>query len=186
MAEKTVPIEDAREQARRASLRLGLLHIYYAKTLVEELGEERGKQIILKAIKEYGRHIGEDGKNKACAKGLENEPANYDPGLPLYGMNDRMEKTEVNKEKVTRVYGCVMADIWKQLGENELGGLYCYVDPAQLMAFNPNYKMYHLKSIPGGDEYCEIAVKPTTEQERRDFADRDARTDWSYIDKKEG
>ena len=182
MVEETVTTEDAREQIRKACIRLGLLHIYYAKTLVEELGEERGKQIILKAIKRYGRHIGEEAKRKIYAKGLQNDPANYESGIPSYGMHDYIEQVEIHDEKVSRAHGCVMGRLWRQLGESELGRLYCYVDPAQLMAFNPRFKLYHLKSIPDGDEYCEIVVRPTTEKERKDFADTDARADWSYID----
>ena len=48
------------------------------------------------------------------------------------------------------------------------------------MAFNPKFKLIHTKALPDGDEYCELVVRPTTEQERKDFADKDK--DWSYID----
>jgi len=49
------------------------------------------------------------------------------------------------------------------------------------MAFNPNYKYAHMKAIPDGDECCELEVKPTTEEERKDFHTEDK--DWFYIDK---
>ena len=73
-----------------------------------------------------------------------------------------------------------MGQVWNELGAGELGRLYYYVDPAKYMGFNPNFKLIHTKALPDGDEYCELALRPTTEQERRDFADKDK--DWSYID----
>ena len=41
--------------------------------------------------------------------------------------------------------------------------------------------MVHLKALPDGDEYCEFAIKSTTEQEKKDFFDEDK--DWRYIDR---
>ncbi len=78
------------------------------------------------------------------------------------------------------MYGCVMAKVWKNLGEDELGRLYCYIDPAKYMGFNPKFKLIHIKTLPDGDDYCEIALRPTTDQERKDFTED---KDWSYIDK---
>ncbi len=179
--EETVTLEEAKEQVSRACVRLGLLHLSFAKTLINELGERRGKELVLKAIKDYGTRIGERVKANAAARGRDNSAANYIDDLPLYGMNEGSEWVEVDGEKRVRVYGCVMANTWHKLGEDELGRFYCYVDPVKYMAFNPNFKMMHLKALPDGDEYCELVVRPTTEQERKDFTDKDK--DWSYIDR---
>ena len=177
---ETVALEEAKEQVSKVCRRLGLLHLSFAKTVVEELGEEKGKQLVLKAIKDYGARIGREVKAKAIAQGLADTPANYKEDLPLYGMHERKETIEVGGEERTRMYGCVMAKVWNELGAGELGRFYCYVDPAKYMSFNPNFKLVHTKALPDGDEYCEFALRPTTEQERKDFADKDK--DWSYID----
>lgn len=166
VGQEMVPLEDAIEQVRRVCVRLGLIHLSFARTIVDELGEEKGKKLILKAIKDYGIRIGEKAKADAIAQGLDNIPANFKSDLPKYGMHEQ---------------GCVMARVWNEYGENELGRLYCYVDPAKYMAFNSNFKLYHLKTRPDGDERCQGEVRPTTEQERKDFADKDA--DWEYIDR---
>ncbi len=180
--EETVTLEDAKQQVRRVCLRLGLLHLSFSRTLVNELGEEKGKELILKAIKDYGIRIGKKAKTDAIAQGLDNSLANMKGDLPSYGMHKRGGKTvEVDGETKRRVYGCVMAEVWNELGEGELGRLYCYVDPAKYMAFNPSFKLFHTRALPDGDEYCELVVRPTTEQERKDFMDRDK--DWSYIDR---
>jgi hypothetical protein len=178
--EERVSLEEAREQVRKVCVRLGLLHLSFARTLVDELGEEKGKELILKAIKDYGSRIGEEAKEGAKARGFDNDPKYFSSNLPAYGMHDKEVDVEVDGEKRIRGYGCVMGKLWNELGESELGRLYCYVDTSKYMAYNPGYKMIHLKALPDGDEFCELAVRTTTEQERRDFADDDR--DWSYID----
>ncbi len=178
--QEKVTLEEAEEQVRKVCVRLALLHISYARTLVNEFGEKKGKQLILKAIKDYGTRTGEKAKANAAAQGLDNNPANFKDDLPSYGMHTGREAVEVDGERRSRAYGCVMGEVWNELGECELGRLYCYVDPAKYMAFNPDFKMIHLKALPDGDQHCELAVRPTTDQEREDFAAEDK--DWSYID----
>ena len=177
---ETVTLEEAKEQVRRVCVRLGLLHLSFAKTLINELGEEKGKELVLKAIKDYSVRIGEQVKANASAQGLDNNPANFKDDLPAYGMHERAESVEVDGEKRRRAYGCVMGKVWNELGEGKLGRLYCYVDVGKYMAFNPNFKLMHTKALPDSDEYCELAVRLTTEREREDFADKDK--DWSYMD----
>ena len=180
-SKETVTLDEAKEQVRRVCVRLGLLHLSFARTLVDKLGEKRGKELILKAIKDYSIRIGGKSKAEATAQGLDNTPANFKEDLPLYGMHERRETVEVDGETRRCVYGCVMGKLWNELGGGKLGRLYCLVDPAKYMAYNPNFKLAHVRALPDGDECCELVVRPTTEQERKDFADKDK--DWSYIDR---
>ncbi|MCK5766917.1 MAG: L-2-amino-thiazoline-4-carboxylic acid hydrolase [Candidatus Atribacteria bacterium] len=176
-----VDLEEAEEQVRKVCKRLALLYLSYTKTIINELGDKEGTKLVLKAIKDYGVRIGEEIKENVFASGINNDVKNYKEDLPLYGMHDGAEKVEVNGEKRIKAFGCVMGKLWKELGEDKIGRLYCYVDPAKYMAYNPDFKLVHLKSIPDGDKCCEFTVKSTTEQERKDFLEKDK--DWSYIDK---
>ena len=47
------------------------------------IGERKGKELILKAIKDYATRIGEQAKANVAAQGLDNNPANYQGDLPL-------------------------------------------------------------------------------------------------------
>jgi len=156
----------------------------FARTLVDELGEKKGKELIMKAIKDYGKRVGKEVREGVIDQRLDPVPENYGAGkssdLPEFGMHEGREALEVDGEKRVRVYGCTMAKVWNEYGENELGRLYCYVDPAKYMAFNPDFKLIHIKALPDGDAYCELTVRPTTEQDRKDFAAED--TDLSRID----
>lgn len=176
-----VNLSSAKEQVEKVSKRIALLHLAYAKTIIAELGEEKGEKLVLKAIKNYGRIVGYGVKERVNKQGLENKPENYQEDLPKYGMHEKIEQATVQGEKGRRSYGCVMGKLWQELGEGRIGRLYCYVDPAKYMAYNPDFALVHTKCIPDGGECCEFKIRKTTEQERKDFADDEK--DWSYIDK---
>ena len=173
--------EEAAQQAAIVFERLGLLHASYARAIVDELGEEAGRRLILKAIKEYGKKIGAQVREKAEARGLDNSPQNYSGDLPAYGTHERMEKVMVDGEERLVAAGCGLWRTWQKLGEEELGRLYCNVDVAKYMGFNPCFKQIHTKAPFRGDDCCELVVRPTTEQDRLDFAGDDA--DWSRLDR---
>jgi hypothetical protein len=183
--EETISMERARRAVEITCQRLALVHLAYARTIVNELGEKKGKKLILKAIKDYGKRIGTQVRKGVIEQGLEPVPSNYGAGtardLPEFGMHTGRERVTVNGEQRTRAYGCVLGELWLKEGEGKLGRLYCYVDPIKYMAFNPDYKLIHTQCTPEGGGCCELAVRPTTEQERADFENPDA--DWEYIDR---
>jgi hypothetical protein len=183
---ETVPLEDAKQALQSLSRRLGLLHLTYAKAIMEELGDELGMKIISKAIKDYGTKIGEKTRDDVSKKGLTPIPENFSKGdsyaIPnIPGLHTRREKIVVGGVQRNRSYGCMLAKVWEEYSEQKLGRLYCYMDAAKFMAFNPNYKYVHIKAMPDGDDFCEFEVKTTTEEERKDFLDENK--DWFYIDK---
>ena len=185
MAEKEelISLEEAKQEVALVCRRLGLLHLSFAEVLVKELGEEKGKKVIARAVKEYGKKIGERKREMAIDQGLALTLENLGKfrDLPKFGMHDRREEVEIEGEKRTRAYGCVMAKVWREYGKDALGRIYCYVDPAKTMAFNPECKLIHTKALPDGDDFCELVTRPTAEKERHDFLAED--TDWASIDK---
>lgn len=186
MTEETIPIKEAKKEVEISTRRLALLHLSYAKTLIQELGEDKGTSLIMKAIKDYGIRIGERTRREVADQKLETSPENFGKSdflrVPKFGHHERGETYEVNGEKRTRVYGCAMDKLWKEYGEEKLGRLYCYVDPAKYMAYNSRFKLIHIKALPDGDDCCEMTVRSTTAKERKDFLSKDK--DWSYLDKK--
>lgn len=159
--ELLVPLTEAKEQVETAITRIALLHLAFSKTLVEELGAEKGKELITRSISRYGQWVGERIK-----RGLPDYP------VAKYGAYTERENG--------RVYDCVLARVFREYKELDLGGLYCYVDPAKTMAVDPNIKQVHNDCAAFGDEYCTFAKLPTTEKERSDFSN--ARLDWKYVD----
>ena len=184
---KVVPIDEVKQALQSICRRLGLIHLEYAKAIVEELGEEKGIKLISRAIRNYGSKIGEKTKEEVLMKGLEASPENFNkgdtyrvPSIPG-GLHETRKIVKVDGKERFCSTGCIVAKVWQEEGEEKLGRLYCYMDVAKYMAFNPNYKYVHIKAIPDGDDCCEMGIKPTTEQERKDFFAEDK--DWFYIDK---
>ena len=182
----SISTEQAGKALASASRRIALLHLAYAKAIVKELGEERGTRLISEAIKDYAVKIGNKTKEEVEAKGLETIPENFGAGdsyaLPDFpGMHSGRETVE--KEDGTRrfrAYGCVLGEVWREYGEEKLGRLYCYMDTAKYMGYNPHYKYVHIKAVPEGDECCEFEIRRTTAREREDF-ETEGR-DWFYMD----
>lgn len=164
-----VPLEEAEEQVRIALTRTALLHLAFSKTLVEEFGEQKGKELVLRAIMEYGRRVGERVK-----RGL--------PDLPKYGVV-RTEERGQNKDKLFedyKAYDCIFAETFEDYGELNLGYLYCYVDPAKSMAQDPHQKLIHTACASCGDDFCTFKVLPTTKRERADF--ESGQSEWEKVD----
>ena len=180
----SIPLEEAKRQVALVSRRLGLLHLAFAEVLVRDLGEEEGKKMAARAIKEYGKMIGEKKKETAVQEDKELSPETFLglSDLPSIGMHNQIDEIEVDGEKRIRAHGCVMGKVWKELGKDELGRSYCMVDPASCMAFNPELKFVHTKALPDGDPYCELVIRPTTEEDQKEFQSDD--TNWTTIEGK--
>lgn len=160
MAEKKELIskEEAFQQVKSMITRAALIHYAFAKTLVDELGEKKGKALAKKATQLYGKMVGERVKERTLTKGLPLTRENFQDDLPALGWAER-EKVEVEGEKRSRVYSCHLAKVWQELGAPELGRIYCFVDQAKYEAYNPELQCVHVKNVLDGDPYCELAVR---------------------------
>ena len=158
--EKTVSVEYCTEQVRRMARRTALLHHYFAVTLVEALGEERGVELVAEAIRRYGEHCGRSVRAQVEAQGLALEPENFAKGrdLPEIGWDSaEIEVAPGRREKV--VTFCPLADVFEEIGDVKFGRLYCHVDQGKQAAFNPTYEFIHAKNVLDGDAYCQFVVQ---------------------------
>ena len=153
-----VSLAEASHEVEVAITRLALLHLSFSKTLIEEFGMERGRELIVRAIMEYGERIAE-----RTERGL--------PDLPKYG---------VCQMRDGKAYDCVLANLFREYGEEDLGRLYCYIDPAKTMAKDPYLKLVHKECAACGDDRCSYETIPTTEKERTDFKLK--RAEWMEVD----
>ena len=140
--------------------RVALLHMSFARVLVDEFGAERGKLLVGRAIWLYGALIGERTKARVEEQGLEPTLENMDRGSDLSPLGFDGSGVVVQGEARTRMAHCPMAEVWREYGEEELGAIYCQVDPAKMQAYDPGWTMVHTQRIPDGDECCEMAVRP--------------------------
>ena len=56
--------EEASQQVKSMITRAALIHYAFTKTLIEELGEKKGKELARKAIQLYGEWVGKRVREK--------------------------------------------------------------------------------------------------------------------------
>ena len=147
--------------------RTALLYHYFVTTLIECLGEEEAKQITREAIQRYGEHVGRAVRAGVEAQGLPNTVENYRkvPDLPSVGWESEVVETEHGPRR--RVVYCPLAAVWKELGVEDLGRMYCYVDQAKYRAYNPGATLIHTCNVLDGDPYCEFDIQVEDERDSR-------------------
>ena len=154
------PKDEASQQVILLAKRCALLYQVFAEALVEELGEEKGTQVIQKVIQRYGSISGSAVKKGVEEQGLDLTMENYGkiPDLPHAGWNNQPRPLPDEGLEVDVLY-CPMAEQWLAGGAAKLGRLYCNVDQAKYTAYNPEYVCTHEKNVLDGDEKCTIVVR---------------------------
>ncbi len=154
-----IPQKEALQQVLITVERLAMLYYHFANTLEKELGREKGRELVAKAIAAYGREVGERHREKVIAAGYEPNCENFKkvPDLPGLAWSPRgMPKVSINGiEKSV----CPLAKYWIERGAAELGRLYCSVDQAKYAAFDPECECRHLKNVLDGDDFCQVVAK---------------------------
>lgn len=157
MSDEMVPLAEAENEVKVVTQRLALLHLAFSRTIVDKLGWDAGKQLILDSVKQYGEYVAERTK-----QGYQ--------GLPKYGFwENREDKPPL----------CELGKIMLELGEPELGAMYCLIDPAKTMAADPNKKMIHTRCMILGHDECQFDTIPTSDEEKESFKKG---MDWSFVD----
>lgn len=133
------------------------LYIFLVKKMVANWGDE-GRQAVSEAIREFGRFRGKKIREKVDAAGLEpnmeNEYKFHD--LPIGTKIWEAEKVDSRGDaNITRVTRCPFGQVWKALGEEELGRLYCDMDIAIWEGYNKDITYQLNKCIFSGCDYCE-------------------------------
>ncbi len=137
--------EEVAEQVRRLGRMFGLLFYHFSRLIIDELGEERGRELIREAIRRFGLERGRRMKKRALALGLEPTLENFGrvSDLPEIGWG------EAPKERF-----CPFAEVWFEKDALELGKLYCDVDVWKYKGYNPHIAVERKSWILDGDDEC--------------------------------
>jgi predicted hydrocarbon binding protein len=160
MSEQMMSMDEAAQNVRLMARRTALLYYHFARTLINELGEEEGKRLIAKAVWAYGEHCGTVVREGVQAMGLPPTDENFNKvaDLPSVGWEISSVTAENGDEHPIAAY-CPLAAVWQELGAEDLGRMYCMVDQAKYHAYNPDYEYIHAHNVLDGDAYCEFVVK---------------------------
>ena len=155
------PMDQWEQDVWLMTQRTALVYIEMAKAIVAELGEEKGREVIKQAIWKVGARCGRAVRDNIRAQGLELTPENYRmaPDLPSKGWRSKMVETPDGDTRPAVTF-CPLAAVWKALGEEELGRIYCNIDPAKFNAYNPDLWATHDSNVLDGDDCCVIRAHP--------------------------
>ena len=157
---KMTPEEKARQNVETMIKRCGMIYRHFAETLVDELGEEKGKELIAKAIERYGKETGEKVKEEVINQGKERTVTNYLSDLPEYGWEAQEVERKEGEKQVFDIVRCPLAEYWQEKEmDPQLARLYCGIDQAKYRAYNPEIKCDHAKNMLDGDDRCRLVIE---------------------------
>jgi predicted ArsR family transcriptional regulator len=158
MSEETIGISAAKKDVNLALRRLAIYHATMVAVLREKLGDEKGRELAHQVVDRYGRSIGRIARERTDAKGLEPTPLNYSEDLPALGF----DAERISDDPLTsRVNNCPLAQVWQELGCEEDGSLYCWVDQAKYDEYNPDLVCEHVvHCMRDGKNHCDVQVRP--------------------------
>jgi len=134
--------------------------IYMAQALIDELGEEKGKQVIKETVWKMSRSSGEAAKKSYESRGIENTWENHRAeNGPVYEVA-WIGGPIINEPdmKVIEYSYCPIGATFGRMGEDaeKLGDIYCGVtDDAFWSGFNPEWRVVREKSF-SKDGVCRI------------------------------
>ncbi|MGI6685372.1 MAG: L-2-amino-thiazoline-4-carboxylic acid hydrolase [Bacillota bacterium] len=131
------------------------MYFYLAEELMEQLGEEKGEEAILRAIGKFGAARVMAMKEEAKELGLElNCLDTYRTVRDMPGIG-----WENNPDNVNEITHCPMQDAWAELGDKgrKIGYLYCQIDHVLYDAFGVD--MERPLCLAKGDKSCLFLLK---------------------------
>lgn len=158
MSEETIGRKEAKDQVILALRRLAFYHATMVEVLKERFGDNEGRALAREVVDRYGRKIGASARQRTDAQGLQPTPLNYSEDLPFLGF----DAERITDDPLTiRVNKCPLAQVWKELGCEEDGALYCGVDQAKYDEYNPDLICQHkVHCLRDGKDYCDVMVTP--------------------------
>jgi len=163
MTEKTIPLKKAREAVDQSVLITGRLFYSVAQELVETLGEEKGIELLRRAMHRFGAMRGKAIRERTDALGLPPTVATlkqyYDSPLSVSQDADVIRSEENYLEKKARTCGTGRA--LKALGPDAVrfGPYWCEQDRWLREAFNDRFEYTQLTNMLLGDDCCHSILK---------------------------
>lgn len=150
LPKKTYTYEEAAEEVRKLGRLFGLMFYHFANILVEEHGEERGRELVMEVVKRFGLDRAQRVKDQVQAMGLEPTLENYRKAADL---------PEIGWGGSTRESHCPFAEVWFEKGAADLCKLYCEVDVWKYVGYNPDIDVKRRSWVLEGDDDCRYEIR---------------------------
>lgn len=149
---KTIEYEEAVKEVRRACRQFAMLYFHFSKVLVEELGKEKAKPLIQKAIFELAIERSDRLREKASKEGLDLNMENFMKvtDLPMMGWVKELGRNH-----------CPYAEAWFEYLDDypwfkEIAPFYCdIIDTTNAENFTQNMSHEITENVLTGGKSCE-------------------------------
>jgi len=145
-----------------------ILFSWVAKTVIEELGQEKGEILLKKAIEEFGRARGK--RIAAIVKGL-GKPLTFKNFLIYNDMDPRNTNPQpvdiVDGDFIMKTGECVLWNTAGDFGLRDFSQFFCkYADDGVLEGYNPDIKLIKNYRYQTGKDHCVVrwVVKESNKQ----------------------
>ena len=135
---------------------MGQMFAVLAKTVIDEVGVEKGEAIIKKAVEDFGQTRGQRIAEKVKARGLALSFKNFlvHMDLDTSAANTSVPNIE-GKDLTLTINRCFIRDGACDLGLERYFHYYCkWIDRAILFGYNPDLTIEITKFLSGGDDAC--------------------------------
>lgn len=122
---KEAPLQKALFYLKKDVQVLGMLYYFLAKGLIEKFGE-KGRTSVRVSLRELGHRRGMELKARLKEQGREPSLESIFADLP-YKYLWKMKLERPNGDLHVIVEHCPLAEIWNDLGDKELGSMYCEI-----------------------------------------------------------
>ncbi len=135
---------------------MGQMFAVLAKTVIDEVGLEKGEAIIKKAVEDFGQTRGKRIAEKVKARGL---PLSFKNFLIHMDLDTTTANTSVpdieGKDLTLTINRCFILDGARDLDLERYFHYYCqWIDRAILFGYNPDLSIEISKVLSGGDDVC--------------------------------
>ena len=130
------------------------LAAFFAKAVIEELGEERAMEIIRKGFEAYHADLME--KDKKALGGNSWEHWKKRLSAPSDRRATDLTVVEADDEAIkVRVTDCLHLEAFRELGVPRVCRAYCESDYSAARGFNEKMYMTREHTLAHGDDYCD-------------------------------
>lgn len=163
---KTIEYEIAVNEVRKACRQFAMLYFHFAKTLKEEVGQEKAKELVQKAIFELSLDRTDQLRENAEERGLDFSQESFRKvsDLPRLGWDKTLGRNH-----------CPYAETWVKYYEKhpwfkELAPFYCdIIDTTNIENFTGKLSHRITRNVLKGDETCDRIYFPSKEVEKGEF-----------------
>lgn len=133
------------------------LYYYMGKNILEEMGDEKGSQLVEKALKEFAEYRVANTMEEAAERGISiDDIKNMED---YFKIRDMPDCGWINGDERGIVIRCLLEAVWNKYGEigMKLGQLYCAIDYILYGAFGLYFDRPLCKTT--GDDICVFHFK---------------------------